>query len=69
MHLEKISQKKPFLILQKMETLKKFLIFSQKKAFLIFQEMELSYIWERYIQNPGIFRTLISLELETYTEP
>ena len=52
----------------------KFLIFSQKKAFLIFQETELSYISGKTIQNPdtfrfrSIFRTLVYLEPEAYSE-
>ena len=38
-------------IFQKMETLKKFLIFFQKKAVLLFQETEVSYISGNPIKN------------------
>ena len=37
--------------------MKKFLTFSQKKTFLIFSKRNFIIFWERYIQNPNIFRT------------
>ena len=53
---------------------KKFLIFSQKKPFLIFRKRNFLIFWEKYIQNPemfrtrSIFRTLVYSKSEAYSE-
>ena len=73
--------KRTFFIPQEIEVPNEFLIFSRNKAFLIFQKTgtpkkslyfrkrHFLIYWERYIQNPGVFRTLAYLELEAYSEP
>ena len=73
------STPRKFLILQEMEILKKFLIFSQKKAFLIFRQMEtlknslyfrkrnFLIFQERHIQNSGITK-LFYISGKVYSE-
>ena len=57
-----------FLIFQEMETPKKSLYF-RKSNFLIFQEQNFLIAWERYIQNPSIFRTRSIFKTVVYSDP
>ena len=73
-HFFYFLKKNVFLIFRETETPKKFFIFQEKDLFYISGNGFFLYFEKRYIRNPDIFRTrsicrtLVYLELETYSE-